>query len=330
MSLLKPVNMTGLDTNHALFGNIKSFVELGVLDKELVSDTAVTTTAANATDADLGECRVFTQDSDVLSYNLSVEAGDTLVVIKRFNGPYRAGTSSQLWYTRTDGGDRLNVFENGYSTAQLSVFLRANYSAFHGHEFNPYEGTAQMPQLAAEVLVVPVSLDAPLTTHINNTAFTGSVSDDTITETDFSVVPLSVPLMSKTTAGSSSNVAAIILFDRTLTSTEITQISDNPWGLTDGTPAQTVALDAPLQIGAAFSGTYSFFSGIPTGPATISDGTRSMSVSVTITDNGDGTGTFSGTMPGLPASGSSAASGSLIYPNPTSDSISVTLTDPGA
>ena len=98
----------------------------------------------------------------------------------------------------------------------------------------------------------------------------------------------------------------------------------------EGLPQAAAALDAPLQMGAAFSGTYSNFAGIPTGPVTISDGTRSVDVSVTISDNGDGDGTFSGTMPGLPASGASSAASSLIYPNITAGSISVTLTDPGA
>lgn len=90
-------------------------------------------------------------------------------------------------------------------------------------------------------------------------------------------------------------------------------------------PASTeTILDAPLVYGSAFSGSYSGFSGVPENTATVSDGTGSdLSVAVTITDNGDGTGTFSGTMPSLPAAGQAITGVSL-------GNVTFGLTDPGA
>ena len=100
-------------------------------------------------------------------------------------------------------------------------------------------------------------------------------------------------------------------------------------GISDEQPP-TATLDNPLQVGESFSGTYNNFTGVPTGPVTISDGTRSITAPVTIADDASGGGTFSGTMPSFPAAGASDSAGSHIYPNLTADSISITLTDPGA
>ena len=99
---------------------------------------------------------------------------------------------------------------------------------------------------------------------------------------------------------------------------------------TGATSDPEATLDAPLQVGESFSGTYNNFTGVPTGPVTISDGTRSITAPVTIADDASGGGTFSGTMPSFPAAGASDSAGSHIYPNLTADSISITLTDPGA
>lgn len=85
----------------------------------------------------------------------------------------------------------------------------------------------------------------------------------------------------------------------------------------------TATLDAPLVYGAAFSGTYSNYTGVPTGPATITDSQSNvLSVAVTVTDNGDGTGTFSGTFPSLPIAGADA-------PALLTGDITLNLPDPG-
>lgn len=92
---------------------------------------------------------------------------------------------------------------------------------------------------------------------------------------------------------------------------------------TGATPTAVATLDAPLVYGSAFSGTYSNYTGVPTGPVTVTDSqSNELSIAVTINDNGDGTGTFSGTFPSLPAAGNDA-------PALLTGDITLNLPDPG-
>jgi hypothetical protein len=73
----------------------------------------------------------------------------------------------------------------------------------------------------------------------------------------------------------------------------------------------TVTTTDTLQPGAAFSLTYSNFSGIPASPVAISDGTTSINVPVTVSDNGSGGGTAPGTFPALTAQITAGAGGAV-------------------
>lgn len=67
-------------------------------------------------------------------------------------------------------------------------------------------------------------------------------------------------------------------------------------------PAVSVT-ETELTPGGIVSGSYSNYETIPT-TLTLSDGTNTVTIAgATISDNGDGTGTFSGTVPNLPTSG---------------------------
>lgn len=67
-------------------------------------------------------------------------------------------------------------------------------------------------------------------------------------------------------------------------------------------PSLTVT-QTTLTPSGTISGSYSNYTTVPT-TLTVSDGTNTITIaSPTISDNGDGTGTFSGTMPALPTSG---------------------------
>lgn len=77
------------------------------------------------------------------------------------------------------------------------------------------------------------------------------------------------------------------------------------WIVTSTTPALTVT-QTELTPGGTISGSYSNYATVPT-TLTVSDGTNTITIaSPTINDNGDGTGTFSGTMPSLPSSGTAS------------------------
>jgi len=86
----------------------------------------------------------------------------------------------------------------------------------------------------------------------------------------------------------------------------------------------SATINAPLQIGAAFSGTYSNFAGTPTSPIGATDGTRTRDQAVTVNS---GTEAFDGTWPSLPASGESQPAGTHLFPG---SEITLTITDPGA
>lgn len=68
-------------------------------------------------------------------------------------------------------------------------------------------------------------------------------------------------------------------------------------------PPSVTITQTELTPGGTISGSYSNYATVPT-TLTVSDGTNTITIaSPTINDNGDGTGTFSGTMPALPTSG---------------------------
>lgn len=92
---------------------------------------------------------------------------------------------------------------------------------------------------------------------------------------------------------------------------------DSQWSvyaLTEaGAPTPSVSITGPLQPGASISGTYSNFAAAPTALTLTDSGDNSISSATEITDlnisdNGDGTGSFTFTMPGLPAAGNSQSS----------------------
>jgi hypothetical protein len=87
-----------------------------------------------------------------------------------------------------------------------------------------------------------------------------------------------------------------------------------------GALSPTLTTTDTLQPGAAFSLTYVNFTGVPTSPVAVSDGTTSINVPVTVSDNGSGGGTAPGTFPALTAQVTAGAGGAVKF-----GSVTVTL-----
>lgn len=236
MSYVKPEGITGLDTGHALYADVERFYEFGQLNKELVSDTAITTTAVAVNDdVDIGDCLEFDAAGDVVTPSLSFDGGGkTILLVHKVNATFGSGTADVGYLYMVDAGHILDInLRNG---TQYSTTLRGNY----GTELI-LNSNALADQAALDALrCVAITLSA---TGGIKYAINGVIDNSTATTTNEFLTAKNVAIMSTFGAGvTSDRLGALVLFDRVLTDGELTTLTANPWGLV-GVPDPRAIVD---------------------------------------------------------------------------------------
>lgn len=230
MSLLKPSNITGVDNQYFLHSKLEAVYEFGQLDKELISDTSITTTATTVTDTDLGECKEFTQDSDVLSEVLQYSGGEkTIVFVQKLDVSAIDGDTD---VTYLDAG----VPAGHYFTMALYNGTR-HIMTFRGGNGSQIDLHASTASSIAEIearrcLAISLSESSGL-----KWANDGQVDTSTSLTTSAYSTTVSAQIMSH--IGSSVNsvrLAGILVFNELLTDDELYSVTTNPWGAV-GKPA---------------------------------------------------------------------------------------------
>lgn len=299
MSLLKPSNITGLNTGDPLYANLVKFWEVGQTDKELVADTALGSARAVASDADIGDCR---------TYNLTLTAdfSQTLPATKDasytfiFKSLQEYGPASVLMDGITSG-DNIEWRIDRYSSGSVRVDQRYNVGTTAINEWHPFTTDALMNQANIMTLTVDASGNTEL--YLNGSLVAHSGSDVGNADTPSSS-PITHNVLPTLESANNFYLGGVVMHNKVLTAGEVATFHADPWAAvaTVVVPAITVT-QTELTPGGTISGSYNDYVTVPT-TLTVTDGTNTITIaSPTISDNGDGTGTFSGTMPSLPTSG---------------------------
>ena len=225
MSYVKPEGITVLDTGHALYANVERFYEFGQLDKELVTDTALTTTATLVNDdADIGDCLEFDAAGDVVTPSLPFDGGGkTIMLVHKVDATFGSGTADVGYLYMVDTGHILDInLRNG---TQYSTTLRGNYGTELILNSNALANQAALDGLRC--VAITLSATAGIKYAIN-----GVLDNSTATTTNEFLTSKNVAIMSTFGAGvATEKLGALVLFDRVLTDGELTTITTNPWGL---------------------------------------------------------------------------------------------------
>lgn len=236
----KPASISGLNAGHALYADIAQFFELGVLDKELVSDVALTIGSASVVDdADIGVSRAFVNGSTI-SQSAAIPQDCTVLLVTAGRG------------TRVTGGaaacDANFLYLN---TSGNKVQFRYDYGG-NGRFTSRYDGASGATKdLHSDAFANDGAFNTGLAVafHFADTETRKSCLNGTIGAATDAVAggalgspPVSVPFFATNgtvTIGTTANfpVGAIVVFDRLLTDAEMQDITTDPWAMLDAGPA---------------------------------------------------------------------------------------------
>ncbi len=233
MSLIKPDGITGLDSGHALYANVERFFELGQLDKELVGDTALTTTATTQTDADIGECLEFDSNADAITETVSFGGGGkTVLIVHKTTATFGDGAADVDFLDLDGGGHAVKInLRNGL---QYSTIFRGAYGDYVIQNSNAVADQAAVDDLRC--FAVTLSETGGIKYAVD-----GTIDASSVATTDAFSAPQNVSLMSAIgTATASSRVGAIVLFDKVLSDAELMSVTADPWAMVDVPPVRGI------------------------------------------------------------------------------------------
>lgn len=241
---IKPASVA-LNTAHALYANIHRFYEFGVLDKELVTDTALTISGASVvTDADIGVSRAFVNGATI-SESASIPQDCTILLVTAGRG------------TRVTGGaaacDANFLYLNSSGN---KIQLRYNYAS-GGYFTSRYDGASgAQKDLNGNSFANDAAFNTGLATafHFADTETRKSALNGTLGSATDAVAggalgspPISVPFFATNgtvTIGTTANfpVGAIVVFNTLLSDADMQSITADPWQLLIE-PAEITVID---------------------------------------------------------------------------------------
>ena len=236
---IKPA-ISGLNTDHALYDDIQAFLEFGQLDKELVGDTALTTTAALVDDTDIGDARTFDATADAVAETVTITGDCTILVIARMIGSHSIGSNGNVFFALGGtGGDFVYLMYDDFSPYKFQSGNRANYTPGATLRTN---GDGLDATAHAQGHTIAATLDLNGT---NKLCRDGVIATETssMTGTAYAASPI-LSFMSSIGSSASVNVGAIVVFDRALSDAELQSVTSDPWALTAEANSDPV-LDTP-------------------------------------------------------------------------------------
>lgn len=220
---IKPA-ISGLNSGHALNGNILKFFEFGQLDKELVSDTALTISAAPVvTDADIGTARQFVTGSSV-SDTFSVSVDSTVLVVLAARGS-RLYSGAGLAFVNLNGGSAYRLDYSASTNGRFRSTIRSNAGAYRELYSDSFANDAAFNTGHA---VAAHFAD----TETMKTCLNGVIGTATNTGTTNAFVEMTASLLQNASASDDFSVGAIVIFDKLLSDAELQSVTSDPWALT--------------------------------------------------------------------------------------------------
>ena len=246
---IKP-EISGLNTGHALYADIQAFLEFGQLDKELVGDTALTTTAALVDDVDIGDARTFDATADAISETVSITGDVTILVISRLLTGRADGLNGNILFAYAEAsGNNVTLQYEGFSPYKYISKSRANYSSTVITNGDGFATDDAFDDGHAVAFTFDIN-------GTNKSAMDGTLgaASSTAPAAAYAGSPV-LAFMSSIGSSASVNVGAIVIFNKALSDAELQSVTSDPWALTAAANADPV-LDTPqanvsFQVGSA-------------------------------------------------------------------------------
>jgi hypothetical protein len=234
-TFIKPA-FSGLNSGHALYADIHRFIVLGSLDRELVTDTAITIAgAAVVSDADIGSARAIVAGATITE-TLNVPSNSTILLITAGRGPRSTG-----------GAAACDCEFLHLNTSANAVFFDYNYSSGGHFEFRYEGGNGGVVSWDSDSFASDGAFNTGIAVAatfaetvdrkscINGVIGTplGSGTSGALASNDLTLLPGVI--------GTSANfpVGAIVVFDKILSDAELQSVTTDPWAMLAQAPALT-------------------------------------------------------------------------------------------
>lgn len=234
----KPSAILGLNTAHPDFGSLHRFYEIGLLNRELVTDTALT--MANTefiNDPDIGPARSFVGAPalSTLAPALSVPTDSTVILICAGRGTRIAGTSSVQFLYAFTSSNKVALTYN-YGSGGRFQFQYEGSNAGESALWSSNVFASDLQFLTGHFVAVDYTAEGPRTVCINGVMQT--TSESTVSGA-LSPDPHTVPLMSAIGSTANFSVGAIAVFHPALSTARKQAVTTQPWLLLRQPPAIT-------------------------------------------------------------------------------------------
>ena len=300
MSLTKPAGITGLDSAHPLFANIATFWEFGQLDKDLVTDTAITSTSTVVDDPDAGTVRAFAAGAALVTNTLPLNGENTILVVYKNTGAIGTGSDTTYFFDLAASDTQLRWKQQGYSSFDYEIKLESGNSGVVINRWAPY-GNDQGVYAGVHATALQFTTAQPL--FYQDGAEVPLVSGGA-TATAWTGEPYAIPVMTDVAVDGTVQLAAIVVFDKVLNASELASVTSDPWSMVLSTAGPSFAIDdVILNPGDTITITTSNWGATDPTQAVITD---SQSNTLTLPLIKTGTDTYTFTMPALPATGNTA------------------------
>jgi hypothetical protein len=223
---IKPA-ISGLNTGHALYSDIQAFLEFGQLDKELVGDTALTTTAALVDDVDIGDARTFDATADAILETVSITGDVTILVISRLLTGRAEGLNGNILFAYAEAsGNNVTLQYEGFTPYKYISKSRANYSSTVTTNGDGFATDDAFDDGHAVAFTFDIS-------GTNKSAMDGTLgaASSTAPTAAYAGSPV-LAFMSSIGSSASANVGAIVIFNKALSDAELQSVTSDPWALT--------------------------------------------------------------------------------------------------
>jgi hypothetical protein len=293
----KLVGITGLNTEHPLFNAVSRFINIDAEIKDIVTNTTYTSTAVVTDDPDLGICREFDANGDVISPTVPIAFNSTVLAIYKYLGGAAQGIpiNDTFFFQYIVNGNQFVWQSLSTSSADYRTNRRFAFGTSVNTEYEPYNQNVTQKR-TPRASAISYSAGTPFF-YSNGVAFTPVTGATGATGTP-SINPIPVALMPTIGSNGAIRVSAFVVFNRLLTAAELTDITQNPWNLTVGTlPLEVAISPAALTPNATITATLTNYSSLPTS-VTIED-SRGNDIVLPLTQTSATTATF--TVPNLPS-----------------------------
>lgn len=234
---LKPPGITGLNATHPLVvsGDLKYFFEFGQLNKELVTDTALTTSADTVDDPDIGFCKYFEETADRVQETFNINAPSTTLIAFKLETVRASGDSDGEIFTADGSGHFYEIdYFSGY---RFQMRFRGDFGATEN-----LSSTQLTTQEEVDALrVFAVSFDPLVGKTI---AIDGVIDTVSVNTTNAFSIDIAANIMNSVGPDFKIRLAAIAHVDRVMNNTELMSYTsgDTIYDMVQGAPQYNIDL----------------------------------------------------------------------------------------